>query len=99
VAAGLSVSLDDNGTRRDKLDDDRDYDEECERWRVQVCSVNRAEGIPLQDLMQVPPTLSRNQVQKLLQELRHEGKAHNLGRTRASRWHPGPAPAAIAPKK
>jgi ATP-dependent DNA helicase RecG len=59
---------------------------------------NRAEGSPLQDLMQVLPALSRNQVQKLLQELRHEGKAHNIGPTRASRWNPGPAPPAIAPK-
>ncbi len=39
MAAGLIGSFDDDGTRRDKLNEDRDYAEECKRWLMHVCSV------------------------------------------------------------
>jgi len=49
---------------------------------------NRKMGSRLQELMQVLPSLSRNQVQTLLRELKVERKIHNVGRTRAGRWFP-----------
>jgi ATP-dependent DNA helicase RecG len=49
---------------------------------------NAAEGSRLDDLMQVLPSLSRRQVQKLLQEIRTEGRIRAQGTTRASRWYP-----------
>jgi hypothetical protein len=39
--------------------------------------------------MQVTPALSRSQVQKLLRELKIEGRAHNIGSTNRSRWYAG----------
>jgi ATP-dependent DNA helicase RecG len=59
---------------------------------------SRKEGSPLQDLRQVLPSLSRDQVQKLLQELKTEGHIHKAGGTKASRWFPGSLPSGIAPK-
>ena len=49
-------------------------------------------GSPLQELMQVLPSLSREQVQSLMTELRQSGNAHFIGVTRAARWFPGPGP-------
>ena len=59
---------------------------------------NRKEGSQLRELMQVLPALSRDQVQRLLRELKAVGRIHNVGRTRAGRWYPGPAPEEIASK-
>jgi ATP-dependent DNA helicase RecG len=53
---------------------------------------NRKEGSPLQDLLEVLPSLSRGQVQTLLRELRKEGQVHSVGTTKAGRWFPGPGP-------
>ena len=50
---------------------------------------NRHEGSPLRELVQVLPALSRAQVQNLLRGLRHEGRIHEVGRTKAARWYPG----------
>ena len=60
---------------------------------------NRKEGSQLQELMQVLPALSRDQVQTLLRELKAAGLIYNTERTRASRWYPGPASTRIAPKR
>lgn len=60
---------------------------------------NRKEGSPLQELRQVLPALSRDQVQTLLRELKAAGLIHNAERTRASRWYPGSPSTAIAPKE
>jgi len=57
---------------------------------------NQKEGSQLQELMQVLPSLSRNQVQKLLQDLKIEGRIHKLGSTKAARWYPGQSPSGIA---
>ena len=46
-------------------------------------------GSRLQELMQVLPALSRNQVQKLLAELKREQRIHLMGRTSAARWFSG----------
>lgn len=51
---------------------------------------NSKDGSPLKDLVQVLPALSRNQVQKLLLELKREKKIRSEGKTRAARWYPEP---------
>lgn len=51
---------------------------------------NKKEGSKLQELLQVLPSSSRDQVQTLLRELKKENRIHNLGQTNASRWYPGP---------
>lgn len=56
---------------------------------------NRRDGSPLKDLLQVLPSLSREQVKTLLRELKAGGKAHPVGTTRAARWFPGPGPDGI----
>jgi ATP-dependent DNA helicase RecG len=59
---------------------------------------NDGEGSKLSELMQVLPSHSRNQVQKLLKELKDEGKIHNRGFTSAARWHLGNVQEKLAPK-
>ena len=46
------------------------------------------EGAPLADLCQVLPALSRRSVQRLLAELRSEGRANLVGQRKAARWYP-----------
>ena len=50
---------------------------------------NQAEGSPLRELSEVLPAQSRQQVQRLLFELREEGQVYSIGRTRNARWYPG----------
>jgi ATP-dependent DNA helicase RecG len=57
---------------------------------------NQQEGSKLQELMQVLPDLSRDQVQILLRELKTEGRIHNVGHTKAARWYPGQPQTGIA---
>lgn len=45
-------------------------------------------GCQLQELMDVLPALSRNQVQTLLREMKRDGILHSVGRTRGARWYP-----------
>ena len=59
----------------------------------------RQEGSRLQDLLQVLPQLTRDQVQKLLRELKTAGKVSVTGKTKSSRWFPGTGLATIAPKR
>ena len=59
---------------------------------------NRKEGSQLKELVQVLPSLSYVQVQKLLQNLRIEGQIHKVGNTSAARWYPGKLPSGIVPK-
>jgi ATP-dependent DNA helicase RecG len=49
---------------------------------------NGAEGSKLSDLIDVLPALSKNQIQRLLQELKSEGRARLSGVTKAGRWYP-----------
>jgi ATP-dependent DNA helicase RecG len=53
---------------------------------------NAGAGVPLNELFQVLPALSRYQIQRLLQELRDEGLTRNVGTTKASRWFPTDRP-------
>ena len=59
--------------------------------------VSRKEGNQLQELLQVLPVLSRDQVQKLLQALKAEEKIYSVGQTKAARWYPNGDPSGITP--
>ena len=59
---------------------------------------NRKEGSQLKELVQVLPSLSYVQVQKLLQELRIKGQIHKVGNTSAARWYPGGSTSGIMRK-
>lgn len=45
------------------------------------------EGSPLKEFQQVLPGYNRGQIQVLLRELREEGRAYCIGKTRAARWY------------
>ena len=45
------------------------------------------QGSPLKELMQVLPSLSKDQVQTLIRELKAEDKIFNKGKTRAALWY------------
>lgn len=47
-------------------------------------------GATLGELLQVLPSLSRNQVQTLLRELKRSGHVNVQGKTKAARWHVAP---------
>lgn len=49
---------------------------------------NQQEGSKLQELMEVLPSLSSSQVQKLLRELKDERRIYVEGKTSAGRWYP-----------
>ncbi|HVX01473.1 MAG TPA: ATP-binding protein, partial [Candidatus Babeliaceae bacterium] len=55
---------------------------------------HRQIGSRLKELMQVLPMLSKDQVQKLVKELKLQGLIFNKGTTRSALWYPSP----IAPK-
>lgn len=46
-------------------------------------------GAPFEELAQVLPGASRNELKVLLRELKEAGRAHARGATRAARWHTG----------
>ncbi len=48
---------------------------------------NNKQGSRLQELMDVLPALSRNQVQALLRGLKHKGAIYSIGKTRAALWY------------
>ncbi|MEJ7699887.1 MAG: hypothetical protein WKF71_09630 [Pyrinomonadaceae bacterium] len=51
---------------------------------------NEITGTQLAELMELlPSSLSRRQVQGLLQELKDEKQIHSEGLNRAARWYPG----------
>jgi ATP-dependent DNA helicase RecG len=52
----------------------------------------RKHGAQLDELTQVLPALSRQQVQVLLREMKRDRLIHNVGRTKGARWYPGPSP-------
>jgi ATP-dependent DNA helicase RecG len=59
---------------------------------------NRNGGAPLSDLRQVLPSLSENQVQSLLRELRAEEFIHVKGKTKAGLWFPDKEFLEVIPK-
>lgn len=48
-------------------------------------------GAPFEELSQVLPGASRNELKVLLREIRESGRAHSRGTTRSARWHVGKA--------
>ena len=46
-------------------------------------------GARFDDFLQVLPMLSRDQIKSLMRELKSEGRAHVVGRTKGARWYPG----------
>lgn len=52
---------------------------------------NQKEGSKLQDILQVLPACSRDEVLWMLRKLRSEGRIHKVGLTHKSRWFSGPA--------
>jgi len=60
---------------------------------------NRSAGSQLNDLMQVLPSLTRGQIQRLLRELKEKWTIHKFGQTRGARWYPGPGEGQIAPEE
>lgn len=50
---------------------------------------SRDEGARFEELSQVLPSLSRDQIQGLMRELKQEEYIHVVGKTRAARWYPG----------
>ena len=71
-------------TRKRRLD--RETNKELLMKHIQD---NRNEGSRLGELVQVLPALSYVQVQKLLQDLRIQGRILKVGNTNAARWYPG----------
>jgi hypothetical protein len=61
-------------------------------------NLNRLEGARLADLRQVLPSLSENQVQSLLRELRAEKFIHVRGKTKAGLWFLGKEFLEVIPK-
>lgn len=47
------------------------------------------EGARFEELSQVLPSLSRRQIQGLMEELKREKRIHVVGKTKAARWYPG----------
>ena len=52
---------------------------------------NKSEGSRLQELLQVLPSLTVDQVKTLLREMKKDDQIHVVGRTSRARWFPGPA--------
>ena len=48
-----------------------------------------AAGAPFEELAQVLPDATRNELKVLLRELKEAGRAQVRGTTRAARWHSG----------
>ena len=50
---------------------------------------NAKDGSRMEELLQVLPALTRDQVSTLLRNLKKSGQAHPRGHTRGARWYPG----------
>ncbi len=55
---------------------------------VKHIRASKAEGARMQELQQVLPAHSRQQIQRLLSEMATEGHIQIVGIKRAARWHP-----------
>lgn len=71
-------------TRKQGLD--RDTNKELLLKHIRI---SKSEGARLSELLQVLPSLSGNQVQVLLRELKASELIHVKGKTRAGLWFPG----------
>ena len=71
-------------TRRRGLD--HETNKELLLKHVRQCG---AEGTKMEELQQVLPSKSPDQIKRLLHELRHEGRVYKTGQKRGTRWFPG----------
>jgi ATP-dependent DNA helicase RecG len=62
---------------------------------IQHIEDSRESGTPFEELAQVLPGASRNELKVFLRELKEAGRAHTRGATRAARWYPGVATEAL----
>jgi hypothetical protein len=49
---------------------------------------NRKDGVPLQELLELVPSLTRDQVKRLLKQLRADGILTARGGSKNARWFP-----------
>ena len=56
---------------------------------VKHIAASGTNGAPIEELAQVLPDASRNELKVLLRELRKAGRAHTRGMTRGARWYSG----------
>jgi len=80
-------SLGQKGTYTRKRGLDRETNKELLLKHIED---SEEEGARFEELAQVLPALPRSSIQRLMRELREEGRVHLVGRTRSARWHPGP---------
>lgn len=90
------VSLGEKGTYTRKRGLDRETNKELLLRHIED---SKAEGARFEELTQVLPALSRDQIQGLMKELKEEQRIHPVGRTKGARWHPGPPEEEIASHK
>lgn len=69
-----------------RLRQNEDYKEILES-RIEEHAVD---GCPLRELVKLLADLSRDQIRRLMDELRAEGRIHPQGEKRGARWFPGP---------
>lgn len=75
--------------KKGKYTRERGLDKETNKaLLVKHIAENAGTGSTLHELQEVLPSLSRNQVQKLMQSLKAEGKISMRGQTRTGRWYP-----------
>ena len=103
LSRGLYASLGEKGTYTRRRGLDRETNKALLEKHLRE---NAAQGAPLSELCQVLPSLSESGVQRLLGELRDEGRAVLQGARRWARWSPvetkaqqTPGPMANEPNK
>lgn len=84
-----------SGVYTRRLGLDRDTNKELLLKHIRA---NKTEGARLADLRQVLPSLSENQVQALLRELKTTGSIHVRGKTKAGLWFPDKEILEVIPK-
>jgi ATP-dependent DNA helicase RecG len=89
-------SLGQRGTYTRKRGLDRETNKELLLKHVED---SEEEGARFEELAQVLPALPRSSIQRLMRELREEGRVHLVGRTRSARWYPGPQRDQFASRK
>lgn len=80
------VSLGEKGTYTRKRGLDRETNKALLLRHVEA---SKEEGARFEELAQVLPSLSRSSIQRLMGELREEGRVHLVGRTSGAKWYPG----------
>jgi ATP-dependent DNA helicase RecG len=56
---------------------------------VRFIEEHGGDGSTLADMLGEFPSVSRDQLKAMLKELKAQGKAHSVGRTKGGRWYPG----------